>query len=30
MPASSFPFPPAALTGQPSTVDGTLSYHFYK
>ena len=27
MPASSFPFPPAALTGQPSTVNGTLSYH---
>ena len=27
MPASSFPFPPAALPGQPSTVNGTLSYH---
>jgi len=27
MPAYSFPFPPAALAGQPSTVDGTLAYH---
>ena len=30
MPAYSFPSPPAALTGQPSQVNGTLTYHFRK